>query len=188
MTQLETFEPDGRAIPYVDHQSDGPVLVLLSERGADAGGLGTLTSILVDVGFRIVRIGFRAASDDATVDDLAQDVLDVIDHIGIGDTWMGGHASGGTVARTLAIAHPDRVNGVLLLGVEDVQIPVAHNMPVLVVQGADDETTPPVNGVALQASAPGLVSVTTFDGAGHLFPATHAGQTAEIIEEYLDWD
>ncbi|GAA3211741.1 alpha/beta fold hydrolase [Microbacterium terregens] len=187
MTRLETFDPDDRAIPYLD-QGDGPALVLLSERGADGGGLGTLTSILVETGFRIVRIGFRGAADDVTLQDLAQDVLDVLDHLEIRDTWIGGHAFGGTVARTLALAHPDRANGVLLLGVEVAQIPVPQHMPVLVVQGAGDEITPAANGLQLQASAPGLVSVTLLEGAGHMFPVTHAGQTAEIIEEYLDWD
>lgn len=187
MTQLEIFEPDGRAVPYLD-DGDGPALVLLSERGADGNGLGTLTSILVETGFRIVRIGFRAQADDATLQDLAQDVVDVIDHLGIRDTWMGGHAFGGTVARLVAVDHHDRVNGVLLLGVEDADVPLAPNMPVLIVQGTADETTPAANGERLQASAPGLVSVKALEGAGHMFPMTHAGQTAEIIEEYLDWD
>jgi pimeloyl-ACP methyl ester carboxylesterase len=44
--------------------------------------------------------------------------VDVLDHLEVADAWVGGHAFGGTVARFVAIDHHDRVNGVLLLGVE----------------------------------------------------------------------
>jgi pimeloyl-ACP methyl ester carboxylesterase len=50
--------------------------------------------------------------------DLAQDVVDVMDHIGLGHAWVGGHAFGGSVARAVSLDHIDRVGGVLLLGVE----------------------------------------------------------------------
>ena len=59
--------------------------------------------------------------------------------------------------------------------------------PLPIVQGSDDEVTPPVNGERLQSTAPERASVKTLPG-GHLFPLTHPVETAVIIEEYLDWD
>jgi len=189
MTQLDTFEPDGRAISYAD-EGQGPALVLIPGRGADGGVLGTLASIILEEDFRVVRIGARATSDesDLTFEELAQDVIDVLDHIGIDHAWVGGHGFGGSVARAVSAHHSDRVNGVLLLGVEDRDIPLSPIVPVMVLQGTDDDVTPPANGDALQASAPTLVSVTPIEGAGHMFPMTHAGETAAVIEDYLDWD
>ncbi|MCT9001369.1 alpha/beta fold hydrolase [Microbacterium memoriense] len=117
MTQeRQTFEPDGRAVAYIDEGS-GPAVVLLPAAGLDFAYLGTLASILVEEDFRVVRIGSRSAGT-ATMHDLAHDVVDVLTELGIGDAWIGGHAFGGAVARTVALDHHDRVNGILLLGVE----------------------------------------------------------------------
>lgn len=121
MTATQTFEPDGRAIPYVD-EGKGPGLVLIPSLGLNVGALGTLATSLVRADFRVVRIGSRrpsAASAPApSLHDLAQDVVDVMDGVGLADAWIGGHAFGGAVARTVSRDHTDRVDGVLLLGVE----------------------------------------------------------------------
>lgn len=187
MTQ-NTFEPDGRAISYFDEGSDGPTLVLFPGRGHDSEALGTVAAILVEEGFRIVRVGYRSGASGASLGELAQDAIDVIDHVGLGDTWIGGHGFGGTVARELALDHHERINGVLLLGVEDVDIALAPDLPILIFQGSDDDVTPVANAEKLRAAAPERASITTVHGAGHLFPATHPLETAEDIAEYLDWD
>ena len=141
-----------------------------------------------------MRIGSRhpraAADRVVSMHDLAQDVVDVMEHLGLDDAWVGGHAFGGSVARVVVARPPGRVNGVLLLGVEgavstdelesDVsEIPAQARdaevesmqraaleatpelewrsragVPVLVVQGTEDQITPPANGEELQASAP----------------------------------
>ena len=252
MTSRRTFEPDGRAIPYLD-EGAGPALVLLPGMGLDPTYLGTLASVLVEEDFRVVQVGSRRPSGDpVSLSDLARDVVDVMDHVGLEDAWIGGHAFGGEVARTVAAEHPDHTNGVLLLGVaggggatpeaadawsailtgatgingeaavrelagpnadvqragnflersRDAEV-VAHqraaadgvvegslapHVPVLVIQGAEDRFTPPSAGEQLRASAPHLVTVVTLDGMGHLFPLTHPGETAAVIEDYLDWD
>lgn len=195
MTQNHTFEPDGRAVAYAD-EGDGPALVLLPGRDLSIETLATLAHVLTEEGFRVVRIGHRrpggggGSARPATVDGLAQDVVDVLDHIDLADAWVGGHAFGGSVARAVSAGHVDRVNGVLLLGVEaDLEgSSLAPGVPVLAIQGSDDPVLPPANGERLQAEAPDRVSVVTIAGAGHLFPSTHAGETAGEIEDYLDWD
>lgn len=189
MTDTQIFEPEGRAIPFVD-EGDGPVkLVLIQERGLAADVLGVVAHYLAEeAGFHVLRIGHRAdASPSASLDELVADAVAVIDHVGLEDTWIGGHGFGGTVARALAASHVDRANGLLLLGVEDAEIPVAPAIPVLIIQGSDDTTTPPVNGERLQASVPERASITSIPG-DHLFPMSHPIETAVAIEEYLDWD
>ena len=120
MTDAQTFEPDGRAIPFVS-EGNGPALVLLAGQGLSIHYLGTLAHLLSEEDFRIIRIGTRRpAAEGAAVSihDLANDVVDVLDHLQIKDAWIGGHAFGGSVARAVSTGHVDRVNGVLLLGVE----------------------------------------------------------------------
>lgn len=226
ITERQIFEPDGRAVPYAD-EGAGPALVLLPARGLDITYLGTLASVLVEEDFRVVQVGSRQpGTAGLTMHDLAQDVVDVMDHLGIDHAWIGGHAFGGAVARTVALDHHDRANGVLLLGVEGSQpeppsgdtpdhdflarardaavdelqaaalaatpeaewAGVAPGLPALIIQGTEDRITPTANGERLQASAPDRASVVRIDGGGHLFVSTHAGHTAAVIEDYLDWD
>lgn len=188
MTDIQFFEPEGRRIPFID-EGDGPVkLVLIAERGHDA--LGVVGHYLAEeAGFHVVRIGYRAGSGGRlAAAEHAADVIAVLDHLGWDHSWIGGHGFGGTVARAVVHAHHERANGLLLLGVEDVDLPLAPVIPVLIVQGSGDEVNAPANGEALQQTAPERASVKTLVGQGHLFPSSDPIQTAVIIEEYLDWD
>jgi pimeloyl-ACP methyl ester carboxylesterase len=115
----QIFEPDGRAIPFAD-EGEGPVkVVLLPARGFGISSLETLAHVLVEEGFHIVRIGVRSAADGVTMHDLATDVADVLEGIGMSSAFLGGHGFGGALARTVALDHHDRAEGVLLLGVLD---------------------------------------------------------------------
>ncbi|MBO0979289.1 alpha/beta fold hydrolase [Microbacterium sp. SD291] len=188
MTDTQIFEPDGRAIPFVD-EGDGPVkLVLIQEHGLAADVLGVVSHYLAEeAGFHVLRIGHRADGADASFDERVADALAVIDHAGLQETWIGGHGFGGTVARALVEAHPDRANGLLLLGVEGTDIPVPPAIPVLIIQGTEDSMTPAANAERLQSTVPDRSSIKTIAG-DHLFPMTHPIETAVVIEEYLDWD
>ncbi|MBN9173621.1 MAG: alpha/beta hydrolase [Microbacterium sp.] len=188
LTDTQIFEPDGRAIPFAE-EGNGPAVVLIPERGQEVGSPGGLAHSVSMEDFRVIRIGVRASADPAgSLSELAQDVVDVMDHLGVDHAWVGGHATGGSIARTVSVDHHHRVNGVILLGVEETETALAPSIPVLVIQGTADDITPPVNGERLQASAPDRVSVVGIEGAGHLFPSTHIGATSWAIEDYLDWD
>lgn len=220
MTDTQIFEPDGRAIPYATEGS-GPALVLVAGQGLNIDYLGALAHSVSEEDFQVVRVGSRRPTGDGanvSMTDLAQDVADLLDSLDITHAWVGGHGFGGSVARAVALGHHDRVNGVLLLGVEgegqatnvpdevparfrdaEVEVlqaaardngiaPLAEGLPVLIIQGSADTVTPPANGDALQAAAPDRVSVVNVEGGGHMFPATHMGATSWAIEDYLDWD
>ena len=121
MTDTQIFEPDGRAIPYAV-EGTGPAVVLMPAQGLNIGYLGALAHSVAQEDFRVVRVGSRRPLPDAdepvSMRDLAQDVVDVMDHLEVEHAWVGGHAFGGSVARTVSHDHHDRVNGVLLLGVD----------------------------------------------------------------------
>ncbi|PPF77331.1 alpha/beta hydrolase [Subtercola sp. Z020] len=179
MSENRSVEREGREVAF-SVEGEGPTLVLIAEAGAGIGYLAGLAHSVASADFRIVRVQAEQA----------QDVVAVLDEIGAADAWIGGHGDGGTIARTVALQNHDRVGGVLLFGVEqgDGVPEVAEGIPVLVIQGSVDEVTPPENGLALQAAAPGLVSVVTLEGAGHDFPSSHVGEAAWAVEDYLDWD
>ncbi|GGF18900.1 alpha/beta fold hydrolase [Subtercola lobariae] len=177
MTDKQIFEADGREIAFAV-EGAGPAVALVIDSGAELESLATLSHLVSAADFRVVRLQTGTAAD----------VFAVLDHLDIADAWIGGHGTGGVVARAAALETHERVNGVLLLGVEAGAPELSGGIPVLVVQASDDETTPSANGDALRDSAPGVVSVVTIPGGGHRFPETRAGETAWAIEDYLDWD
>ncbi|MFG6476272.1 alpha/beta fold hydrolase [Microbacterium sp. P06] len=121
----QTFEPDGRSVPFID-EGEGHLLVLLPGLGLSITSLGTLAHVLEEEGFRILRIGVRAQPADTaalTLHDLSSDVIDVLDSLGIDRAWIGGHGFGGALARTIARDHAGRVEGLVLLGVESSELP-----------------------------------------------------------------
>lgn len=168
---------DGRTIPFAA-EGAGPALVLVTDHDSDLDSLSTLSHLVSAADFRVLRIQTEGADD----------VFALLDHLDVTNAWIGGHGTGGAIARAAANEHPERVNGVLLLGVEANTSELSTGIPVLVVQASDDDVTPPANGEALKNAAPGLVSVVTIDGGGHRFPETRAGAAAWAIEDYLDWD
>jgi len=187
MTETLIFESDARAVPYAV-EGNGPTVVLIAGKGLAIDYLGTLAHILVEEDFRVLRIASSQADDDVSAHELAQVVVAIMDVVGVENAWLGGHAFGGSVARAVALDFHDRVNGVLLLGVEAGDLTLAEGLPVLVIQGSADEITPPANGDALQAAAPDRVSIVSIDGGGHMFPSENVGATSWAIEDYLDWD
>lgn len=49
-----------------------------------------------------------------TVEDMAQDVIALMDHLGIARALVAGCSVGGLIAQAVALAHPDRVSGLIL--------------------------------------------------------------------------
>lgn len=115
---VEVFEPEGRAIQYASTGS-GTVIVLLPGGSLNISYLEPLADRLADGGLRAIRIGARTPphnpDETVTMHDLARDVVDVMDHLGVDASWIAGHAFGNRVARTVALDHTDRIDGVVLL-------------------------------------------------------------------------
>lgn len=108
---------------------DGEPLVLV-------GGGGTqlvewrdgFCDLLVAEGFRVVRFDHRdtglsqrfGAEDDVdggyAVQDMALDVLRVLDSLGLPSAHLAGHSMGGIMIQYLVLSHPGRVRSLALLG------------------------------------------------------------------------
>ena len=123
-----TDSADVRLYYEVFGEADAPVLVLISGGGAqllswDEEFIGLLTA----GGLRVVRFDnrdtglsqlFGGADDvDGGYDliDLAEDVLRVLDDLGVAQAHVAGHSMGGMMAQMLAIHHPDRILSLGLL-------------------------------------------------------------------------
>ncbi|KOG31439.1 alpha/beta fold hydrolase [Streptomyces resistomycificus] len=69
---------------------------------------------------RVIRLDLRGhgesrGSGARTIDDLATDVLTLLDHLKVDRFVPVGHSMGGMIAQTIALAHPERVERMVLV-------------------------------------------------------------------------
>lgn len=69
---------------------------------------------------RVIRLDLRGHGESSgtgarTIEDLARDVTALLDHLGVGRFVPVGHSMGGMTAQTLALAHPGRVERLVLV-------------------------------------------------------------------------
>jgi len=123
-----TDSADVRLYYEVFGDAGAPVLVLVSGGGAqllswDEG----LIRLLTGGGLRVVRFDNRdtgysqrfGGEDDVDggyeLADMAEDVLRVLDDLGVDSAHVAGHSMGGMMAQMLAIQHPERIRSLGLL-------------------------------------------------------------------------
>jgi len=70
-------------------------------------------------------------------DELAQDIVNVMDHLSIESTHILGHSMGGKIAMWLAINHPKRVNKLIVADIAPVEYPPHHNQIINGLQSID---------------------------------------------------
>jgi pimeloyl-ACP methyl ester carboxylesterase len=123
-----TDSADVRLYYEVFGEPDAPVLVLVSGGGAQLLAWDErFIAMLTDGGLRVVRFDNRdtglsqrfGGSDELdggySLSDLADDVLRVLDDLGVDSAHIAGHSMGGMMAQMLAIEHPERVRSLGLL-------------------------------------------------------------------------
>jgi pimeloyl-ACP methyl ester carboxylesterase len=108
------------ALRVLESGSGAPTFVLLHGFLDDASVWTGVAGALADAG-RVVRVQQRAHGDSTapdgpcTVDDLAADVVKLLDALGTARAVLIGHALGGLVAARVALAAPERVAGLVLV-------------------------------------------------------------------------
>lgn len=107
-------------IPYHLVDGAGTPVVLLNSLGATLDMWEPQVGPLAER-FRVVRFDIRghggtnAESGDWTVGDLADDVADMLDGLGVERAHLVGISLGGAIAMTMALRHPGRVDRLALM-------------------------------------------------------------------------
>ncbi|MFS4094619.1 alpha/beta fold hydrolase [Streptomyces sp. AF1A] len=120
MPQLEV---DGAALTYDDEgprDAAGVPLVFIHGWTADRHRWDHQMAHFSQ-GRRVIRLDLRGHGDSTgagvrRIAELAEDVLALLDHLEAERFVLIGHSMGGMIAQTIALAHPDRVAGMVLVG------------------------------------------------------------------------
>ncbi len=96
-----------------------------------------LCEAFVDRGFHVIRMDNRdaglssatAEGHDYTLDDMADDVIAVLDHAEVADAVVLGMSLGGMIAQVTAVRHPDRVRPLVSVGSTTGEADVGHATP-----------------------------------------------------------
>lgn len=116
-----TFKSHGLNLYYETHGS-GPPLVLIMGIGYDAtlwelNQVGFLSGYFQTIIFDNRDVGRSdRATDPYRIDDMADDVVSLLDHLEIDQAHVLGLSMGGMIGLACAINHPDRVQTLILTG------------------------------------------------------------------------
>lgn len=102
-------------------QGEGVPAVLLHAWGETHRVFDPVVPLLAET-MRVITPDLRGVGDSAkprsgySLADMASDVVDLIDALGIGACWLIGTSSGGYLAQQVAVRHPQRTLGLVLIG------------------------------------------------------------------------
>jgi len=112
-------EINGQQIAYDDTGGDGPALVFrhgfLMDRTMFDAQIGVLSDTYRCVTWDERGFGDTPATEPFTYWDSADDVIGLMDHLGIGDAVLIGMSQGGYLSLRAALAYPDRVRALVLI-------------------------------------------------------------------------
>jgi pimeloyl-ACP methyl ester carboxylesterase len=114
-------EVNGIRLHYLDYQGEEPALVLLPGLTANAHSFDGLVKAGLNRKYRVLALDLRGRglSDKPesgyAVGDHAEDVVTLLDALGIERAVICGHSYGGVVTMYLAARHPGRVEKVVLI-------------------------------------------------------------------------
>jgi pimeloyl-ACP methyl ester carboxylesterase len=115
-----TMTGSGQNVHFVDHGGDGPALVLLHSFLMD-GSMFAPQLQEFSASHRCITIDERGhggtpAETDFTYWDVADDVIAVLDHLGVKQAALAGTSQGGFIALRVALTAPERVRALIVMG------------------------------------------------------------------------
>lgn len=114
-------ETNGIRLHYLEHSGSEPTLVLAPGLTANAHSFDGLVEAGLPGVARVLALDLRGRGESDqpdsgyTMEDHAQDVLGLLDALGLERVVMGGHSFGGLLTYWLAANHPDRVERCIVL-------------------------------------------------------------------------
>jgi len=108
----------GRVTLAYDDQGSGPAAILLHSAVCDRRMWEPQWQLLQDAGYRVIRCDFRGYGESPAPTEpfnAADDVIALLDHLGVQTATVIGSSYGGRVAQEVAARWPDRVSTLLLL-------------------------------------------------------------------------
>jgi pimeloyl-ACP methyl ester carboxylesterase len=182
--------PDGPIDVHV--YGEGPTVALIASLGRGADDFLDLAARLAAAGFRAIALEPRGVGESssrlkgATMADLAEDVIAVIQALADGPATVVGHAFGNRVARMVATIRPDVVESVVLLACGGLVPPAPAVAAALVsVFDASVEPAAHLDVVARAFFAPGN-DPSAWEGGWHAPTALAQGAATENtpVEEW----
>ena len=119
---------------FIDHQGEGPVLLLLHGLTANAHAFDGLVDAGLSTHYRMICPDLRGnglSSKPATgytVEDHVQDILGLIDHLGEKKVHLGGHSFGGYLGFYMAANYPSVIDKLVILDAAKSMNPLAPQM------------------------------------------------------------
>lgn len=106
------------------HVGHGPALVLIHGLFGSLDNLMSFGRVMADR-YSVISVDLRNHGESPraatmSLDDMAQDVCDTMDHLGFGHFAILGHSLGGKVAMATALLHPQRVRALVVADIAPV--------------------------------------------------------------------
>jgi pimeloyl-ACP methyl ester carboxylesterase len=117
-----SFDSDGVDIAYTDMGGDGEPVVLLHSF-LSSSDMWTNAGFEPSEDFRYIALDLRGHGDSGKPEDpdaygleMAEDVVRLMDHLGIEDAHVVGYSVGAEIALRLAAEHPERLRSLVVAG------------------------------------------------------------------------
>lgn len=117
----KTIQTNGIHLHYIDSDTKGSVIILMHGLTANAHAFDGLVAHGLSKSFRVISVDLRGRGQSDkptagyTMKDHAQDILGLMDYLGIEKCIVGGHSFGALLTLYMAVYHADRVEKLLLL-------------------------------------------------------------------------
>ena len=111
----------GLVVHYLDYEGPEPAIVLLHGLSANANEFGGLLDQGLAEGHRVIAPDLRGRGRSSkpgtgySMQEHAEDVIALIDHLGLDKVVMGGHSFGALLSIYLAANYPDRIIRVIVI-------------------------------------------------------------------------